>query len=194
MTSGLDTSLCSPSDQFAARALVRAGFGVLLPDAKAAGESGMDAAHGDVLAQRFLGSTLWLRLRPQTARLPVGYFGIDAGATAALIGAARAGREVGAVVAQGDRADLTGAFLARITAPTLLIAAGANAEGRARCRSSLERMRVSAERVTVPGATRYFEEPGALEGLVGLAVSWFDRYLAAAPSSAQPRGVAGAYA
>ena len=56
--------------------------------------------------------------------VPIGYFGASTGAGAALQAAARAPAAVSAVVSRGGRPDLAAPYLARVTAPTLLIVGG----------------------------------------------------------------------
>ena len=60
----------------------------------------------ELLAQRLLAATSWLRDEPETAELALGYFGASTGAAAALIAAAELGARVGGVVSRGGRPDL----------------------------------------------------------------------------------------
>jgi putative phosphoribosyl transferase len=45
-------------------------------------------------------------------------------------------------------------------------------------RRALARLAAPAHLVIVPGATHLFEEPGAMEQVVHLALDWFERYVA----------------
>jgi putative phosphoribosyl transferase len=109
--------------------------------------------------------------------IPLGYFGASTGAAAALWAAgASPPLPVTAIVSRGGRPNLAGPRLAWVQAPTLLIVGGANrlvlnlnrqAQARLTCENHLE---------VIPGATRLFEEPGALERVADLAQGWFTRH------------------
>ena len=64
-----------------------------------------------LLADRLVGATDWLAQRPDTAGLPVGYFGASTGGGAALVAAAERPDPSAAVVSRGGRPDLAGASL-----------------------------------------------------------------------------------
>ena len=89
-----------------------------------------DAATGhlrfdiDLLAERLIGATDWLTRHPDTAALPIGYFGASTGGGAALAAAAERPDRVAAVVSRGGRPDLAGPSLPRVRAATLLIVGG----------------------------------------------------------------------
>jgi predicted alpha/beta-hydrolase family hydrolase len=182
------SSRLSPRNQYAARALARAGFGTLLLDLLTADEAGRRHTAFDValLADRLIAATLWLRLQRHTAELPVGYFGVGAGAAAALAAAVQAGREIGAIVSRGGRPDLAADWLPGVAAPTLLIVGGRDAEVIELNRKALRQLRVTAELVIVPGATHQFEELGALEEVARLAAAWFGRYLDGLDAAVNP--------
>lgn len=157
----------------------------LLLDLLTAGEEVIDSRSGeyrfdiDLLAERLVAATTWVQRAPETAGLPIGYFGASTGGGAALVAAAERPEAVGAVVSRGGRPDLAGPALPRVRAPTLLIVGerdtpvlrmNMEALGQLRCEKRLE---------VVPGATHLFEEPGALEEVARLARDWFRRHLAA---------------
>ena len=185
---GHGSSRLSPRNQYVSRVLARAGFGTLLLDLLTPTE----AEHGDtdcdveLLAHRLIAATLWLRLRPHTAELPLGYFGASTGAAAVLSASVQAGREIGAVVSRGGRLDLATDWLPGVAAPTLLIVGGRDDEVIGRNRAALRRLRVTSELVIVPGATHQFAELGALEEVARLAASWFGRYLEGPGAAAYP--------
>lgn len=131
-----------------------------------------------LLAERLLEATLWLRQQNQLVDLPIGYFGASTGAAAALWAAADPDSHVMAVVSRGGRADMAAPRLADVHAPTLLIVGGLDdvvielnqqAQAQLTCENQL---------VVIPGATHLFEEPGALERVADLAGNWFLKYLA----------------
>jgi pimeloyl-ACP methyl ester carboxylesterase len=84
---------------------------------------------------------------------------------------------VRAVVSRGGRPDLAGEFLAKVTAPTLLIVGGRDDRVAGLNGLALEHLSGPRRLVIVPGATHRFEEPGALEQVADLAAVWFDRFL-----------------
>jgi pimeloyl-ACP methyl ester carboxylesterase len=107
----------------------------------------------------------------------VGCFGASTGAAAALIAAAERPDRVRAVVSRGGRPDLAGDALRRVTAPTLLIVGGNDAEVLRLNRQALKTLPGEARLEVVPGATHLFEEPGALARVAALARDWFVRHL-----------------
>jgi len=130
-----------------------------------------------LLAGRLREATDWLRHESATRRLPVGYFGASTGGGAALVAAAERPKVVGAVGSRGGRPDLAGPALRRVQAPTLLIVGGEDYEVIELNRQAIAEMRCEKELSIVPGATHLFEEPGTLEQVSKLALSWFRRYL-----------------
>jgi dienelactone hydrolase len=167
-----------------ARVLREAGLATLLLDLLTGDEEAVDMETGllrfdiGLLAGRVVGATDWLAREPETARLPVGYFGASTGAAAALVAAAERPETVGAVVSRGGRPDLAGDALPQVRAPTLLIVGGFDGPVIGLNRQALERLG-SAEKqlVIIPGATHLFPEPGALEEVARLAAEWFTRHL-----------------
>jgi putative phosphoribosyl transferase len=131
----------------------------------------------DLLADRLVAATAWLRSRPDTASARVGFFGASTGAAAALIAAADRPSLISAVVSRGGRPDLAGEALGRVRAPTLLVVGGSDEPVIDLNRDAMRRMTAAVELHIVPGATHLFEEPGALEQVSGLAADWFARYL-----------------
>jgi putative phosphoribosyl transferase len=130
-----------------------------------------------MLADRLTAATRWLSEEPDTARLPIGYFGASTGAAAALEAAA-GNPAVRAVVSRGGRPDLAGEHLPSVQVPTLLIVGGADDLVLALNRAAAAEMRCPTELVVIPGATHLFEEPGALEAVAEHAARWFQHHLA----------------
>jgi putative phosphoribosyl transferase len=188
----------SPRNRYVAEVLHAAGLGTFLFDLLTP-EEALDRANVfdiGLLARRLADVRDWLRVQPLpgVARGVVGYFGASTGAAAALWAAAEPGAGVVAVVSRGGRPDLAGERLAKVTAPTLLIAGGEDhavldlnlqAQAMLRCENRLD---------VVPGATHLFEEPGALTAAATLARDWFTRHLVksltktAEPSAGAGRG------
>jgi dienelactone hydrolase len=120
----------------------------------------------------------WANVDERTKRLSLGLFGASTGAAAALIAAAEHPKTVRAVVSRGGRPDLAGAALEAVRAPVLLIVGGRDEVVIDLNRQALLRLAAPAQLLIVPGATHLFEEPGALEQVVHLALDWFERYVA----------------
>jgi putative phosphoribosyl transferase len=169
----------SPRNQFVAHILQEAGLATLLIDLLDEDEAENRENVFDIglLAGRLQYAAQWLGSQPETAALPLGYFGASTGAGAALVAAAMHPAALKAVVSRGGRPDLANEYLDAVQAPTLLIVGGdddvvlelnVQALGRLRCRKDLK---------IIPRATHLFEEPGTLEEVARLAMQWFVRYL-----------------
>jgi putative phosphoribosyl transferase len=128
-------------------------------------------------AQRLGAATEWARSDPNTAALPVGYFGASTGAGAALLAAARDPDRISAVVSRGGRPDLAGPALARVRAPTLLIVGGQDPVVVELNQHAAAQLQCAHELVVVPRATHLFEEPGTLDQAAELAGDWFAQHL-----------------
>src|SRR6266576_122152 len=111
---GSGSSRHSPRNQFVARTIREAGVGTLLFDLLTQEEEAVDLSTRHLrfdiglLAERLVDATDWIKGKPDTAHLRVGYFGSSTGGGAALVAAARLGEEIGVVVSRGGRPDLAG--------------------------------------------------------------------------------------
>lgn len=130
-----------------------------------------------LLAERLIDASRWVRSRPETRELAIGYFGASTGGGAALVAAAELGNEIGAVVSRGGRPDLAADALARVKSPTLLIVGGLDERVIELNEEALALLRCEKQLRIVPGATHLFEEPGTLEEVARLAGEWFGRHL-----------------
>jgi putative phosphoribosyl transferase len=176
---GSGSSRHSPRNRFVAEVLHQAGLGTLLLDLLTPEEEPSRANVFDIelLADRLTGATEWVGSQPETASLPVGYFGASTGAGAALWAAADSGTRIGAVVSRGGRPDLAGPRLAQVQAPTLLIVGGADHLVLDLNRQAQAELRCPNQLAVVPGATHLFEEPGTLAAAAALARDWFKDHL-----------------
>lgn len=185
---GTGSSRQSPRNRYVADVLRDAGLATLLIDLLTQPEEQAEAATGhlrfdiELLGERLMRMTDWLREYPGTRGLPIGYFGASTGAAAALVAAAR--RPVGAIVSRGGRPDLAGPALPQVRAPTLLIVGERDDVVLALNKEALAELGGDKELAIVPGATHLFAEPGALEEVARLAREWFVRHL----SRAGPQG------
>lgn len=182
------TSRFSPRNRQVAAFLNQHRLATLLLDLLTAEEENLGPVseiHFDIglLARRLTAASDWVARHPATQGLPQGCFGASTTA-AALIGAATRARHIRAVVSRGGRADLAGDALPAVRAPTLLIVGGEDPHVLALNRLALARMCCEHELVVVPGATRLFGEPGALDEVARLARAWFLRFLVPAAEPA----------
>jgi dienelactone hydrolase len=178
---GSGSSRHSPRNLQVAEALHQAGFGTLLFDLLTRDEDRTYATRFDIalLTERLLAATVFLRMRAELGDRPIGYFGASTGAAAALAAAALDGH-VAAVVSRGGRPDLTpGDLLPKVRAPSLLIVGGADLEVLMLNRQAYAALRAEKTLQIVPGATHLFEEPGALDEVIALAIAWFGRWMPA---------------
>ena len=180
---GSGSSRRSPRNRYVASVLREGGLATLLMDLLTAEEEAIDLRTRqlrfdiDLLAERLVAATDWLRLNPDTRDLKLGYFGASTGAGAALVAAARRPDVIGAVVSRGGRPDLAGEALSAVRAPTLLIVGGDDLPVIGMNRQALSALRFEKELEIVPGATHLFEEPGTLEQVAHSARAWFERHL-----------------
>lgn len=176
---GSGSSRLSPRNTRVAQAFNARGLATLLFDLLTEREAGDRRNVFDIplLGARVAEAVSWARKDHETASLGVGLFGASTGAAAALVAAAEAPDDVGAVVSRGGRPDLAGQFLPRVRSPTLLIVGGADFGVIELNEQALAQLTGTKRLAIVPGATHLFEEPGKLEEVVELAAEWFERHL-----------------
>ena len=176
---GSGSSCLSPRNTFVATALQEEGLGTLLFDLLRPEEE-LDRANVfdiELLAERLLATARWVRNETELKGLLIGYFGASTGAAAALRAAAKEGNEIAAVVSRGGRPDLTGPGLPKVRAPTLFIVGGEDQEVLALNRAAMAQMTCEKDLLVVLGASHLFEEPGALNVVVGAAGEWFKKHM-----------------
>ncbi|MBE0598075.1 MAG: dienelactone hydrolase family protein [Desulfuromonadales bacterium] len=180
---GSGSSRFSPRNRMVAGVLREGGLATLLIDLLTAQEEEVDLRTRhlrfdiDLLAQRLVGATDWLKQNPATRNLAIGYFGSSTGAAAALIAAVCRPDSVAAIVSRGGRPDLADKFLPQVQAPTLLIVGGFDDAVLDLNRRAFSLLAAEKEMQIIPGATHLFEERGALEEVARLATEWFLRHL-----------------
>ena len=180
---GSGSSRFSPRNHYVAKALNKAGLATLLIDLLTKEEEDIDTSTGefrfdiDMLSQRLIGATKWLRKNPKTRNLAFGYFGASTGAAAALIAAAKLPGEIKAVVSRGGRPDLALDYLQKVKTPTLLIVGGNDPTVLDLNRKAMTRLSVFKKLEIVHGASHLFEEPGKLEEVAKLSADWFLAHL-----------------
>jgi len=182
---GSGSSRFSRRNSFVAEELGRYGLATLLFDLLTDEESADRRNVFDIarLGERVLEAIDWAPGHHAVAALPIGLFGASTGAAAALVAAARRAAVVAAVVSRGGRPDLAGASLPAVRAPTLLIVGGADYAVIELNEQAAEQLLCERSIAIVPAATHLFEEPGALERVVDLALQWFLRHLGRGPQA-----------
>ena len=184
---GSGSSRFSRRNKSVAQVLQAGGYATLLLDLLTRQEDVIDEQTReyrfdvDRLGHRVVAAIDWTASDPKLSRLPVACFGASTGAAAALIAAAERPETVRAVISRGGRPDLAGNALPKVQAPTLLIVGGDDEPVIELNRAAMRRMRAPVQLEIVPGATHLFEEPGALELVSRLALTWCTRYLKGSP-------------
>jgi pimeloyl-ACP methyl ester carboxylesterase len=163
-----------------------AGFGTLRMDLLTAEETELNERTGqyrfDVerLSQRVLAATAFAGSSTATQLLPLAYYGASTGAAAALTAAAKR-KDIFAVVSRGGRPDLALDCLPEVKAATLLIVGGADVPVIPLNEEAVRALTCEKELVIVPNASHLFEEPGALETVGRLTVTWLTGHLPRVP-------------
>jgi pimeloyl-ACP methyl ester carboxylesterase len=177
---GSGSGRLSPRNNRVAAALRDGGLATLLLDLLTPEEERDRANVFDIplLASRLSYATDWAIGAPETAHLPIGYFGASTGAAAALVAAAVPRSPVKAIVSRGGRPDMAGDALPRVQAPTLLIVGSLDHQVIELNRWAYERLGGPKELIIIEGAGHLFEEPGALAQVERHAARWFRYHLA----------------
>lgn len=176
---GSGSSRLSPRNQHVAALLNERHYATLLFDLLTDAEAADRRNVFDIsmLAGRVRLAAEWARADKVASRLQIGLFGASSGAAAALCAAADLQHQISAVVSRGGRPDLAGDALPLVSAPTRLIVGGADTGVIELNEMALDRMTCERQLKIVPGATHLFEEKGALDQVVMLAVDWYDAHL-----------------
>lgn len=181
---GSGSSRHAPRNRVVANGLREAGLATLLMDLLTAGEDLRYETRFDIglLTTRLSATVKWASLQAASANLRIGLFGANTGAAAALHVAAVLRNEIHAVVCRSGRPDLASrSALGLIKAPTLLIVGGEDHDLIGPNERAFMSLSSEKEIQLVAGATGHFDEPGALDRMLGLATGWFARHLAALP-------------
>jgi pimeloyl-ACP methyl ester carboxylesterase len=176
---GSGSSRHSGRNKYVAKVLSEAGIGTLLFDLLTREEDSAYENRFDIalLTDRLITVTRWIQGQKQNRRLSIGYFGASTGAAAALMAAARLGREIGAVVSRGGRPDLAVGEIENVKSPTLFIVGGNDFAVIQLNQQAYNLLKCEKDMIIIPGATHLFEEPGTLEEVARLASGWFGKYL-----------------
>lgn len=169
---------CSDDPGAVSSLLQREGLATLLvdlPGADPAAQVGNDTLLA--MTGRVVQALAWTALEPLAADLPIGLMAGGTAAAAALVVAATRPARVAAVVSCAGRVERAAGWLARVRAPTLLIAGGGDARALADNRSALRQLACRRRLEVVPGAARRFGGAGTFAGMVATAAAWFNLHL-----------------
>ncbi len=188
----------STRTRYVAEALRARGLATLLVDLLTEREEHFDRIDSslrfdiDMLAERLLAVTSWVTDESSLSHLPLAYLGEGTGAAAALCAASRKADVIRAVVSRAGRADLAGAALPIVRAPTLFIVGGNDHAVLELDRAALDKMTALTQLAIIPGASHHFDEAGALDEVAQLAAEWcIDHFARALPEAPSRRGAWG---
>lgn len=176
---GSGSSRFSSRNQFVATMLNNANCSTFLFDLLTKEEERIDVVTAEfrfnieLLSERLILVTQWLRSHENTTGLNIGYFGASTGAAAALIAAAKSTTHISAVVSRGGRPDLANDYLKFVKSPTLLIVGELDYEVIELNELAYNLLTCEKRISIVPGATHLFEEGNTLEQAANLAIDWF---------------------
>lgn len=180
---GSGGSKFSRRNQAVAKVMNRGRLATLLIDLLTPEEQELDEPsreqHIDVplLAARLIRAVDWAGEDPLTMDLPLGLFGANTGAAAALCAAAERHRQVQALVCRGGHLDQAAGTLSQVRAPTLLLVGELDREVLRVNLAAARQMPVAPRLEVIPGATHKFEEAGKLDIVAREGRGWFLKYL-----------------
>ncbi|MBK5192333.1 MAG: dienelactone hydrolase family protein [Flavobacteriaceae bacterium] len=176
---GSGSSRLSPRNNYVAEVLQQKGQATLLSDLLTEKEDRIyeNRFNIDLLTERLIAITKWVKENPETKGLNLGYFGASTGAASALVAAAYFGDEIKAVVSRGGRPDLGMRDIHKVKAPTLLIVGGYDDLVIQLNQKAYEKLQCERKFEIVPEASHLFEEPGKLEIVARLSADWFSKCL-----------------
>jgi len=168
----------TPRDQEIAQALQRAGIGTLLFDLLSDAESSDLSVPFDIdrLSRRFLAVARWAAGEALPGSAPLGYFGVNVGAAAAVIAATERPDLVTAVACEDARLDLAEPSLPRLTAPTLLVVSAGDRAIREVNARATARTAGLCDLSVVPAQGRRLAGRPAITDVARLTTSWFLRH------------------
>ncbi len=175
---GSGSSRFSTRNRRVAQILNAGGFGTLLADLLTPEEEAFDARTSSLrfdipmLADRTTRLIDFACSHDALSHLRIGLFGASTGAAAAIIAAAQREHAVHAVVSRGGRVDLAGPALEALHAPLMMVVGERDLPVIALHEDVLPRIRAPFKYEIIAGASHLFEEPGALDEVASIALSW----------------------
>lgn len=175
---GSGSSRFSKRNNFVAEILNQEGIATLLTDLLTEAEDNIyeNRFNIDLLTERLVKVTLFVREFPNLKKLPTGYFGASTGAASALQAATRLEDIIQAVVSRGGRPDLA-KTLEKVKAPTLLIVGSFDEDVIVINQQAYSLLQCEKKMEIIEGASHLFEEPGKLAKVAAFAKNWFGKYL-----------------
>ncbi len=175
---GSGSSRLSPRNIMVADYLQKKGFGTLLFDLLTEAEDRDYYNRFDIelLTQRLIVATEWLKQQPAAINCRMGYFGASTGAASALK-AAKDLPQTGAVVSRGGRPDLALDDLPEVNAPTILIVGSLDYDVLVLNKKAYQQLQCVKKLEVIEGASHLFEEQGTMEQVCEVAAAWFDKWL-----------------
>ncbi|MDZ7717660.1 MAG: dienelactone hydrolase family protein [Balneolaceae bacterium] len=176
---GLGSGRFSPRNVKIANQLQDAGFATLLCNLHDRQEQDADSVSFDLkkIALRLVLIVLWLKNQSQYDKLQPALFGSSTGAAVAIKVASELDGIIKALVCRGGRVDLTEEYVAKVTAPTLLIIGELDFHLIEVHRKIFKKLTAQKEMAIIPGASHLFEEPKKLEEVGKISVEWFSKFL-----------------
>lgn len=175
---GSGSSRFSPRNNYVAQILQKGNLATFLVDllTKAEDQTYQTRFDIDLLSERLIMITGWLKEQEETKNLEIGYFGASTGAAAAVKAAAKEKNNISAIVSRGGRVDLAGDELPEIEAPILLIV-GENDDFVVEANeAALKEINCTKQLSIIPNASHLFEEPGTLEEVARQSTQWFLKF------------------
>ncbi len=175
---GSGSSRKSSRNQMVARLLQAHHIGTLLFDLLTEDEDRnyLNRFNIDLLTERLIAVTRWVKTNMGISRLSIGYFGASTGAASALRAAARL-PDIKAVVSRGGRPDMALEVLHKVKAPVLLIVGSRDIDVLEMNKKAYSHLTCEKQLKLIEGATHLFEEPGTLDKVAEDAIEWFEKYL-----------------
>lgn len=173
---GSGSSRFSPRNNYVAKVLQEGNMATLLVDLLTKEEDSDYEKRFDIdlLAERLIKITNWIKENEETKNFKIGYFGASTGAAAAIKAAVKT--NVSVIVSRGGRIDLAGSQLAELKVPILLIV-GENDDFVIEVNQfAMEEINSVKKLSLIPNATHLFDEPGTLEEVAKLASTWFAKF------------------
>lgn len=176
---GSGSSRMSSRNNYVADLLLEAGFSSLLFDLLTDEEDSIydNRFDIDLLTERLVIATNWVKEYKETRNMPIGYFGASTGAASALSAASKLPKIIKAIVSRGGRPDLAMHVLSSIKVPTLLLVGSKDdivIQLNAKAKAVMGNV---CELQIIDGATHLFPEPGKLREVAMHTIGWFDTYL-----------------
>lgn len=172
---GSSSNRFSPRNNYVAQVLHKSNLATLLVDLLTNQED-QDYEYRfdvDLLSERLIKITEWLKNHLETKNLKVGYFGASTGAAAAVKAAAVEKNNISAIVSRGGRVDLADMDLSEIEAPILLIVGEYDDFVVEVNQYAFKKIKCQKHLSIIPGATHLFEEEGTLAEVARQSAEWF---------------------